>query len=701
MHDRHLFARSLALIGLTLAIFASIARASDARAAKLERDGLVDVTAAPFSADPTGERDSSDALQAAVDHAFERRLAVYLPPGVYKVSRTIGRVQLARTFGAPPFYMVGSRRGAARPRIVLAPNSPGFDQPDAPKPVIHIWATRGDGPSGAPQPNISMRQMFIGIDIEIGRGNRGAIGIHHDAAQGSGIEDVTVHAGEGFAGIVGLQAGGGGTHNITVIGGRFGLDASQSRATAATISGATFIGQRESAFRYGGLETCCLVGARIVVPAGATGPAIHGTGTGVTNGSMAIVDTQIVYEKPAPENLAISTNRSLYLNNVWVQNSGQIVRASDGGKLAGRPAGWRRIAEFAHAVTPAPKTLRTGTFQLNHVSYIDGKRVTDDVTVPGADDVPPPADLQSRHIWGDYPAWDGPAFVNIREPPYSARGDGQTDDTAALQKAVDEHDCIFLPKGIYNVTRPLRLRPDTKLYGLRHLSLIRGEVTPENRFAPADAAEALIESADSARGTAALIYISLGPGAGMHAPLLHWRTGRDSVVRSIHLQYGKEYEKVRPVRVTDHGGGRWYSLFKAARMAITGTTEPLAIYQCNPEWGDQPHVLIERAKNISLYSLKEEGRRSIVVRDSDHINVFGYGGIANGREGQALIQIERTPNFRFAGIIDRIAENPLPGHAAFAMPGTWCVVSEVPPGGGAAILTEPLDRLVLYKRGFP
>jgi hypothetical protein len=290
--------------------------------------------------------------------------------------------------------------------------------------------------------------------------------------------------------------------------------------------------------------------------------------------------------------------------------------------------------------------------------------------------------------------------VNVREAPYLAKGDGKADDTAAIQRAINEHDFVFVPKGTYSVTKTLELKPNTKLFGLRHLSVLRGDARPGNGFADADSPAALIRSANTAAGTAALVYLGLAPGEGMHAPLIRWRTGRHSIVRSIHLNYGDAYGEDRPVRVTDHGGGRWYSLFKAARMSISGTTEPLAIYQCNPEWGSQPHVLMEHSQNVTIYSLKEEGRRSIVVRDCDRINVFGYGGIANALEGKPLIEIERTPNFRLAGIIDRIAENPLPGDAPFAAPGTWNVVSEVPPTGGPAIRTEPMDRLVLYKRGY-
>ena len=48
-----------------------------------------------------------------------------------------------------------------------------------------------------------------------------------------------------------------------------------------------------------------------------------------------------------------------------------------------------------------------------------------------------------------------------------ARGDGQTDDTAALQRVLDEHSAgvIYFPPGAYVISRTLRMRWPLALVG--------------------------------------------------------------------------------------------------------------------------------------------------------------------------------------------------------------------------------------------
>ena len=50
---------------------------------------------------------------------------------------------------------------------------------------------------------------------------------------------------------------------------------------------------------------------------------------------------------------------------------------------------------------------------------------------------------------------------------YGAKGDGVTDDTAAIQQAIDENDVIHIPRGIYLISDSLIVEADNRLHGTK------------------------------------------------------------------------------------------------------------------------------------------------------------------------------------------------------------------------------------------
>lgn len=77
----------------------------------------------------------------------------------------------------------------------------------------------------------------------------------------------------------------------------------------------------------------------------------------------------------------------------------------------------------------------------------------------------PPTDLAARHVWDRLPSFEDPDAKDVKDPDIGAEGDGETDDTAALQKAIDQYDPVFLPKGVDLIRGTLRLDANTKFFG--------------------------------------------------------------------------------------------------------------------------------------------------------------------------------------------------------------------------------------------
>jgi hypothetical protein len=703
--------------------------------------GLVDVTKAPFHADPTGREDSTAALQAAIRFARDHQMVCFFPPGIYLASDTLECVQQlyrranGRVFGGNRFpnVLVGSRAGPQRPTIVLAPRAPGFDDPSRPKIFVHFWS-RGyrnptvadrvtDGlPPEVEQPNIGMNQMLVNLDLVIGEGNPGAIAVRHQAAEGSAIEDCTIDATHGLTGIQGGIGSGGGSAGVTVVGGRIGLDFTgylSGTQPTPTITGFTLGGQTEAAIRSSSRQTLVAAGLTIVADRCA-GPLIQVTGGGpaarvrANHGELTLVDSRIEFTGDAlrePQRVVIASERGVYLDNVYVRGATKVIADPAPAMIwEGDAQGWLRVRRYAR---PAGPQTDQG-HEYRYPVYVDGRPVEQVCELePGES---PPADLQTRHLWSpQFASFESPGAASVKAARYGARGDGRADDTGALQRAIDENEIVFLPKGCYRLTRTLQLRPATKLIGLgQHLSIL--VATGEATFDSDGDLPVLVRTADSADAETVLAF--LGMHSTSDAPdvqALHWRCGGRSVFRAVEIRTRTMHGA--HVLITGNGGGNWYN-FRAAlwprgpkavadyrHLLVDGAQGPLRFYQFSPQHATSDFAAeFCGSRHISVFGAKYEGNQPMLaVRDCDHVRLFGHGGNAKALPGQALYVVQRTPTFLLANGVDgltKIGSRSLSHPLGSTDPRQWHILIDEPEDG-TRLKLPPRERPVLYLRGQP
>lgn len=603
----------------------------------LLQSGCLDVTRPPYEADPSGAQDATEAIQRAVNDARDHGLVCFFPEGTYLISDTISCEQKVAKLDKPrhvdggtqhywpvhqPIVLMGSTKGK-RPVLKLSPDAKGFNDPANPKLAVRIWAqTWFDAPGkeepvwGKEQANISFNHFFRGIDLDI-RGHAGAVGIRHSGSQGSTMQDVTILAEGAHAGLNCCPGQGGGTYNVRVTGGSFGI-VLEPDSRFPILTGCEFEGQTKACIRYarGGSQVPTLLAGCRLAPAAPC--AVDFT---TEKGYAGISLVECVVELP-PGGVICKTGKpeNIFLEDTLVRGAESV--RTGGGPLPS-PGDWTRIDRYSSHKDGAVN-LVNGELGAGEIA-----RWTAKVGEPDF------AAIRAKH-YSPGPSFEDADAANVRD--YGARGDGSTDDTGAFVRAIAARDKVFVSHGHFVLSGTLRLRPGTHLFGLhRSFSSIGAPGDRRSHGEPGPSPEAdsfTLETVDAPEAAPGLSFLTV---RGRVA----WRSGRGTWM----------LPRAAPT-ISGNGGGRFYGLMAMGRpLILEGIRQPTAFYALNVERvNTNPQAEFRDCSQLRLYYFKVEsgtiqhekardGNTPARITGSKDVRVYCMYGNVRKLEGKPMLEV--------------------------------------------------------------
>ena len=413
-------------------------------------------------------------------------------------------------------------------------------------------------------------QVLDGVDIVTGR-NSGVVGVRHLGAEGSSIQNVTIDARGGFAGLYHLNSSGGYTHNVLVRGGEFGAFNEFARGGIILLNGVTFIEQEDTPFLINHYAPVTIVGAKVVHDDGRIFGIVNGnqdnyqvqnqlqsvfhnsgghvsfydTDIEITgSGNPPIVDNTNDNSSTNPDNDQDGQDRSVVFHNSCFKGTNLIVENRQGGNLVVTNSDvnkWSCIDQYAYSGA-------TATVSGQAARFFDGE-FTDDVVYNGEvvsrfEDITltaisgEPENKQAKHLFDENVCnveREGIQFITDHgaissHPSISGGINNSPAINAAIAAAKNNgSNTVYVPRGkeliiesrgagkaddrfleVFHVRGKITLLDDVSICGVARgtSTLSGGERGDPDRWQP-KVSTPIIETTDSASSKSALMRIQL------------------------------------------------------------------------------------------------------------------------------------------------------------------------------------------------
>jgi sugar lactone lactonase YvrE len=619
--------------------------------AKLDDPAAVYLTRDNFPVHADGVTDDSDAIQAAIDKVEDQHGEgiLFVPAGKYRITRTI--------YVWPSVRIIGY--GATRPEFLLADNTPGYQHDigymfffTGGRPGGRHWHMRGS--ASAPRPPFpgtvpltnkvvdanpgTFYSAMSNIDFDLGNGNPAAAAIRFHAAQHCFLTHMDFHI---KSGLTALKDVGNEAEDLHFYGGDYGIvTIKPSPGWQFTLLDSTFEGQRKAAISE------------------------HEAGLTLDHVSFRNV----------PEAIDIDPQ---YYEELWVKNSrfenitGPAITISNENnprtEINLENIACRHVPVFAQLRTsgektagPAPDPAQDYVVKTySHGLILPAPGAAGEIGTSFDAHAVQSLPAEGSNIIAALPSTD--TWTNLRS--LGIKGDGVSDDTVAIQKAIDEHRTLYIPEGRYIVTNTLHLKPDTVLIGL-HPSMTQFDIPDGTAaFQGPGAPVPLIETPKAGHN----IVVGIGlytNGINDRAVGALWQSGADSLMDDVRFLGGhgtnaadgsrsnpynnthtadpdinRRWDAQYPsLWITNGGGGTFAdiwtpSTFAQAGLYVSDTTTPGRVYELSSEHHVRTEVKLDRVENWEIIALQTEEERGesafalpLEISRSRNITVANYHG---------------------------------------------------------------------------